>query len=301
MTVDFPSLPTGDGYPHGANLAKKIVDAKKAPTGAVARATAKAATLYLAWREAAEAVEYIPENLKAFSTEQARLFDVYRNHLDKPEFDKAFDSRGALQSSALEELCRYLLDPVVTEILEDTRPDDLVLGHYDVYQGMFFTAPGFVDFSRLPAPHFPKVNMDFVIAKRIEIAISAEGEQSPSRPIYLPAVGIECKTYLDRTRYHGADGNATTVKGGVPGCLYVLLAEMLKLDVGGVNVHGSRIDHIYILRKSKNIDLKKRRAEGLALKPLDPLAICDLVTRVREHLRHDWSEPEQWEESGKLK
>lgn len=266
------------------------------------------ARLYRAWRVASESVAYVPsspygvESLRPFANEQARLFTEYRNALDLPEFDKAFDSRGALQSSALEELCRYLLAPVVTEALAQHHDaGDVLLGHFDVYQGTFFTATSFAAFSRVPTPHFPNVNMDFVIAKRVAVRAETEAGPAERAVVYLPAVAIECKTYLDRTRYHGADGNATMVKGGFPGCLYLVVAEMLKLNLEGVNVHGSRIDHIYVLRRSKNVDLKRRRAEGIPLQPVSGEPILHLVDTVRGHLKEDWSAPESWERSGRLK
>jgi hypothetical protein len=294
VTTDL-GLEIGPGYPHGSNLSRKLKS-----TGKNAPRAEEVAVLYKKWRKKATETPYIADKLEAFAQRQTKLFDDYRNALDREEYDDAFDSRGALQSSALEEFCRYLLEPVVAEALPEPPDDAVALGHFNVYQGMFFTAESFREFGELPTPHFPKVNMDFVIAKQLNVVTSTSADAS-SDPIFLPAVAIECKTYLDRTRYHGADGNATMVKGGFPGCLYIVVAEMLKLDLGGVNVHGSRIDHIYILRKARNIDLKTRRAEGIALKPVDADAVLDLMERVRAHLLDDWSQPEQWEETGRLK
>ena len=295
-------LELGSSYPHGANL-----QAKLSTKGAAATLAAQIVPLYLAWREASEAVPYAPPTphhpggLEGFATAQAHLFTTYRDAIDVPAYD-AIDSRGALPSSALEEFCRYLLAPVVNEALAPhADAGSVLLGHFDVYQGTFFTAGSFAEFSKVPTPHLPNVNMDFVIAKRVEVSATTEIGAAAPAPVYLPAVAIECKTYLDRTRYHGADGNATMVKGGFPGCLYLVVAEMLKLKLEGVNVHGSRIDHIYVLRRSRNIDRKHRRAKGLKLKPVVGDAVLHLVEAVRHHLLEDWSAPETWEVSGRLK
>jgi hypothetical protein len=295
LTTDpLDGLSLGPGHPHGSNLGTKLKG------GSAASEAAEVARLYRNWRTRAEKVPFSGSSVDDFAKAQTRIFNRYRNALDQPEFDRAFDSRGALVSSALEEFCRYLLAPVVEEAL-GADEHDIQLGHFDVYQGLFFTAESFADFAALPTAHYPRVNMDFVIAKRVD-AETRSGEQVDGpTPIYLPAVAIECKTYLDRTRYHAADGNATTVKGGVPGCMYLVVAEMLKLKLAGVNLHGSRIDHIFVLRKARNVDLKKRRQDGTKLKPIQWDAVSALISAVRSHLQEDWSQPENWLSSGRLK
>jgi hypothetical protein len=94
---------------------------------------------------------------------------------------------------------------------------------------------------------------------------------------------------------------ASNIKRGFPGCLYILVSEFLKLDLDKVNVLGSQIDKVYVLRRAKNVDRRIRRAGGARLKPLHPPAVEDLFMRVRDHLEDDWVSPQSWEDSGVLK
>ena len=122
-----------------------------------------------------------------------------------------------------------------------------------------------------------------------------------TKTIYVPAVAVECKTYLDRPRYIESEILATNIKRGFPRCLYVVVSEYLKLNLDQVDVFGSPIDRIYVWRRSQNVDRKIRRRDGIGLKPLHPPAILDFFETVRAHLEEDWAAPEDWDSSGILK
>lgn len=286
----------GPAHPHGRNIRKKLLDASGGPR-ARQRVIETVAAAYLKWRKKAEAVPYgahEPDE-QAFVFKQAALYDDYRRRiLDDPSVD-VFDSRGALQSSALEELCFFLFGPLLTEVAHE-----LAIGHYSVYQGLSFAAASFREFSAMPVPSYPVGNLDFVIGKKIESTLATDAESRTSS-LYVPAVAIECKTYLDRPRFIESDNLAQSIKAGFSGCLYVVLSEFLKLNPQKVNIFGSQVDRIYVLRREKNVDRMIRRAQRKGLAPIHKPAVLDLFRAVRDHLGQESDPSETWRSTGILK
>ncbi len=152
----------------------------------------------------------------------------------------------------------------------------------------------------MPAPQYPTGNLDFVIGKEIRSDLATEFA-TDTKSIVVPAVAVECKTYLDRPRYIESEILAANIKRGFPRCLYIVVSEYLKLNLDGVDVLGSQIDRIYVWRRSQNVDRKIRRRDGISLKPLHVPAVLDFFGAVREHLEQDWAAPEDWDGSGILK
>lgn len=291
----FGDLPLDNAHPHGSNILKKARDARKDEGGDKESLIREISGRYVEWRSAAESTECPSvEEPDEFVERQTEMYSAYRDLLDDERVD-VFDSRGALQPSALEEFCYFLLRPLVHNIEQK-----LALGHREIFQGLYFTAPNFAEFSRLPSPNYPVGNLDFVIGKQVISTLSTEDGKAET-PIFVPAIAIECKTYLDRPRWIESDILAANIKRGFPGCLYILLSEFLKLDLAKVNVLGSQIDRVYVLRRAKNVDRKIRREGGEGLKPIHVPAVIDLFKTVRDHLNDDWVSPESWEESGILK
>ncbi|HEX7168474.1 MAG TPA: Bpu10I family restriction endonuclease, partial [Acidimicrobiales bacterium] len=291
----FGDLPLTNAHPHGSNILKKARDATKEKDKGKQDLIREISARYVEWRREAESTECpSAEEPDEFVSTQTALYSDYRDLLDDDRVD-VFDSRGALQPSALEEFCYFLLRPLVRDI-----EHKLALGHREIFQGLYFTAPNFARFADLPLPNYPVGNLDFVIGKQVTSTLSTE-DGKVETSIFVPAVAIECKTYLDRPRWIESDILAANIKRGFPGCLYILLSEFLKLDLAKVNVLGSQIDRVYVLRRAKNVDRKIRREGGEGLKPIHVPAAVDLFARVRDHLNNDWVSPESWEDSGILK
>lgn len=281
--------------PHGSNVLKKARDAYRSADEPRKELIREVAAAYSSWRRAAEQTPCRDTGAPGrFVSRQVSLYEGYRNLLDDARMD-AFDSRGALQPSALEEFCYFLLKPLL-----DPYGDSIAVGHRDAFQGLYFTAKNFDDFNQLPTPNYPVGNIDFVIAKPVEAKMTTAAGSSGTT-IYVAAVALECKTYLDRPRWIESDILAATIKRGFPGCLYIVVSEFLKLDLTNVNVLGSQIDKVYVLRRAKNVDRSIRRADRTGLKPLYAPAVEDLFCHVRDHLRSGWASPEAWESSGVLK
>lgn len=282
----------GSRHPHGSNIHKKLNDRDVAYDQNKLRLIQDIARRYLNWRDAALSVDFSDERL--FVERQTLLYQDHRDFLDEPRID-AFDSRGALQPSALEEFCYFLFRPLVVEY-----GDSVAVGHHDVFQGMYFTSPNFDEFAVMPTPRYPVGNLDFVIGKKVESRIATDKDNTAS-DIYVPAIAVECKTYLDRPRYIESDILARNIKHGFPGCLYIVISEFLKLNLNKVSVIGSSIDKIYVFRRAQNVDRKIRRAKNTVLSPIHVPAVYDFFSQVKKHLKEDWQSPENWSDTGILK
>lgn len=284
----------GPEHPHGSNIHTKKRDRKIAADAGRTTLLGEVERKYVDWREASESVAYDADRTAEYTNRLTELFNQYRDFLDEARFD-AFDSRGNLQSSALEEFCFFLFRPLVS-----TYGAEIALGHRNVFVGLFFTADNFSDFAQMPSPQYRGGNVDFVIGKRVTNRLSTD-KQERQRDIYVPAVAIECKTYIDKTMWTGAENLAGRIKRGFPRCQYIVVAELLKLDLKEIDVYGSDVDRVFILRRGRNIDRSVRRAGGTVLPPVHPPAVMELFSSVVDHLTEDWVAPEEWTATGVLK
>ena len=253
-------FPKGAQYPHAGNIAKKLKDHQ-------GKGTTLAATIdeilkqYRAWRKAT--LDAAGDKSTTIAA-KVKAFDTYSSFLDTEPVDE-FDSRGALVSSALEEFCYYLLKPIL-----DVFPRAL-LGKQDTYQGLYFTAANFKQLLKLPTAHTPVNTLDFIIGAHVQGIVRTD-EDDESFAIRLPAVAVECKGYLDRPRFIESQNMARAIKAAFPQCLYVLVAQSLKLNLKKIGV-APDIDGIYVWRRMQNIDRMIRRKDGTPLKPLHVPAV----------------------------
>lgn len=111
-----------------------------------------------------------------------------------------------------------------------------------------------------------------------------ENIENKSKNTNLPVISIENKTYLDKTMLEGAIATAEKIKNGNPYSLFFIVTENYDVDLK-VDPNYSRIDQIYVLRKSK-------RGKNAVLKPIYQDVIIDLVNTVNKHLDRNWSEIE---------
>jgi hypothetical protein len=90
-------------------------------------------------------------------------------------------------------------------------------------------------------------------------------------------------------------GTAARVKAATPYCLYVVVAEYLKMD--DCRPELSKIDEIYVLRKQRN---SERLAVGFKPNPIDSILVWDLHEMVAKHLSKIWWDPESGVRVGKM-
>ena len=178
---------------------------------------------------------------------KVKAFESYSTFLDSDSVDE-FDSRGALVSSALEEFCYYLLKPIL-----EGFPNAL-LGKQDTYQGLYFTAANFGDLLKLPTAITPVNTLDFIIGAQVPSCVDAN-DTSHEFPIRLPAVAVRCKGYLGPPTIIESQNMARAIKSSFPQCMYILVAQCLKLNLKRIGV-APDIDGIYVWRRMQNIDRK---------------------------------------------
>ncbi len=103
----------------------------------------------------------------------------------------------------------------------------------------------------------------------------------------IPAVVIECKTYLDKTMLEGSSRAAEELKARNPNALYIVVMESIKLS-NAVDLRKYKVDQIYVLRKQKNTDREKRYLETYAKNTIDSDVVAHLFRTVHKHLTTDW-------------
>ncbi len=129
---------------------------------------------------------------------------------------------------------------------------------------------------------------DFVIGTRILAKFKCTGsDEIEEHGFDIPAVAIECKTYLDKTMLEGSSTAAEQLKARNPNALYLVVAERLKLTEAA-NLKKYKVDQIYVLRKQRNTDREYRYLDTYISNPIYTDVVEHLYNYVREYLITDW-------------
>jgi hypothetical protein len=237
------------------------------------------------------------------------LLSQYKDFLDQQHYAEQFDSRSNLHSSVLEEFLYYLFKDLVGDFGETA-----LLGKSHTFKDMFFVPPNYKSLVERPYATLETKDHDFVIGTSVTARLQAsvpvdppedaadpaevaDEHQDPYLPrvvgaeevhrFDLPAVAIECKTYLDKTMLEGASRAAEELKARVPTAICVVVMEWLKLTEA-VNLRKYKVDQIYVLRRQRNTDREFRYAEDYDKSPIDADVVWHLFSMVRSHLAADW-------------
>lgn len=212
------------------------------------------------------------------------LLNDYKDFIEQKAYAEAFDSRSNLQSSVLEEFCYYLFRDLVESISKNA-----LIGKAHAFKDIFYNSKSFGEMVSKPSFHIEKKDHDFVIGVSVEANFKCEGSDAvQTETLQIPAVAIECKTYLDKTMLDGASTAASQLLVTNPNAIYVVLAEWLKLT-DNVNLQKFKVDQIYILRKQKNTDRKYRLMPGYQKNPIYSDVVEHLFNFVRHHLTTEWN------------
>ena len=215
--------------------------------------------------------------------ERVDLLNEYKDFIDQQRYAEHFDSRSNLHSSVLEEFIYYLFRDIVEEYSKNA-----LIGKSHTFKDIFFMPTSYKDMLRNPAATIEHKDHDFAIGVHVDATISSKGEsESQNMSLDIPAVAVECKTYLDKTMLQDASTAADQLKIRNPSAYYVVVAEWLKLT-DAVNLKKFKIDQIYILRKQKNTDREFRYAEGYEKNPIYADVVIHLFNGIRNHLASDW-------------
>lgn len=298
---------------HGANLTEKEADRSKYGKEDSKEYLAEIRLKYDEWHRANMALvgpgSVAAEDDQQTVEKRVDLFSQYKDFLDQQHYAEHFDSRSNLHSSVLEEFMYYLFKDLVAEFGEHA-----LIGKSHTFKDIFFAPPNYKEMLKLPHAGVERKDHDFVIGAAIEASfhsavppsqsggggevevILAEPEDysevaiagnSETHLFDVPAIAIECKTYLDKNMLEGSSRSAEELKARNPNGLYMVVMEWIKL-ADAVNLRKYKVDQIYVLRRQKNTDRDKRYLVGYVKNSIDADVVWHLYTTVRTYLTSDW-------------
>lgn len=226
------------------------------------------------------------------------LLNEYKNFVDKKVFVDHFDSRSRLHSTVLEEFFVYLFGDLVSDFSTDAH-----VGQADVFKDLFFSPPNYYEMVERPHATTEEKEHDFTVGINVEASMHS-GEKKAGNVeqhnINVPAVVIECKTYVDKTMLEGISRAAESLLDKSPNATYIVASEWIKLT-DDFNHQKYDFDQVYVLRKQINTDQKDRYNKDYDKNPIYPEVVIELYERVREHVTSDWEGGAEFAvETGKL-
>ena len=274
-------------YVHGDNLVQKENHTTKYTDGTSKQYLAEIRVKYDEWKLSNESLKgpysENTENDSEIIVERVRLFNEYKDFIDQQHYAENFDSRSNLHSSILEEFIYYLFSDLVSEF-----SDKALIGKARAFKDIFFQAKNYKEMVEKPCAQIEIKDHDFVIGVNIEANMVCDGgTENQTEVLQLPAVAVECKTYLDKTMLEGASTAGAQLLARNPNAIYIVVAEWLKLT-DKVNLKKYRVDQIFVLRKQKNTDREFRYDEGYEKNPIYSDVVEALFVMVREHLTNTW-------------
>lgn len=220
---------------------------------------------------------------KKIIEQRVKLLNDYKNFLDQQHYAEKFDSRSNLHSSVLEEFMYLLFRDLVHSISKDA-----LIGKSHSFKDVFFRAPSYSAMVKSAHAWIEKKDHDFAIGTSVKASMICNGQTVKEDHDWdIPAIAIECKTYLDKTMLQDVSTAAEQLKMKNPNAMYIVVAEWLKLTES-VNLKKYKIDQIYVLRKQKNTDREFRYDANYQKNPIYGDVIQHLFDTVREFLTSDW-------------
>lgn len=210
-------------------------------------------------------------------------FNCYKDFIDQQKYAEYFDSRSNLHSSVLEEFMYYLFKDIATE-----QNKDALVGKSHAFKDFFFNPLNFNDMLEKSNIKIEKKDHDFIIGSQIDASLQVKGSKAIEKEVWnLPAIAIECKTYIDKTMLESSSTAAEQLKIKNPNALYFIVSEKVKLT-DKVNFKKYKVDEIFILRKEKNIDREYTYDIKYKRKPVFKDVVLKLFKEVKNHLTTDW-------------
>lgn len=274
-------------FVHGNNLEQKENHQTKYRDADARRYLGEIRVRYNKWKADNEALVGPFSNVDAKDSEtiaeRVRLLNDYKEFLDQQHYAEKFDSRSNLHSSVLEEFMYYLFRDIVRGI-----SDTALIGKSHSFKDVFFRAPSYKEMVTTPHALVEIKDHDFAIGASVQAIMKCKGAVVAEEHKWdIPAVAIECKTYLDKTMLQDVSTAAEQLKQKNPNAMYIVVAEWLKLTES-VNLKKYKIDQIYVLRKQKNTDREFRYDAGYQKNPIYADVIEHCFDTVREFLTADW-------------
>lgn len=279
-------------YVHGDNLYKKEhpqteKERRKYGDSISRRYLGEIREKYEEWKVANLALagpgKTVDTNDREIIRQRVGLFNTYKDFIDQQVYAERFDSRSNLHSTALEEFMYYLFKDLTADYSVDA-----LIGKSRAFKDLSFKSDNFNNMLLTPGTLLEVKDYDFVIGATIDAEFKCRGRNhGDSQCFDMPALAIECKTYLDKTMLESCSTTGEQLKKNNPNAMYIVVAERLKLSEA-VNLKNCKIDQIYILRKQKNTDREDRFSEGYVANPIYEDVVWHLFTTVRDFLSADW-------------
>ncbi|VEJ53803.1 Bpu10I family restriction endonuclease [Pragia fontium] len=275
-------------YVHGDNLYQKENHPSKYNDSTSRAYLSEIRVAYDKWRKDNEdlkgpLLDTNVEDTSAIIDSRVKLLNEYKDFLDQQHYAEKFDSRSNLHSSVLEEFMYYLFRDLVFGISENA-----LIGKSHSFKDIFFRAPSFKDMVDTPHVLVERKDHDFAIGASVYTTMCCKGNKVCETFDWdIPAIAIECKTYLDKTMLQDVSTAAEQIKYKNPNAVYIVVSEWLKLT-DAVNLKKYKIDQIYILRKQKNTDREFRYREDYVKNPIYSDVVLHCFNYVKEFLTEDW-------------
>ena len=194
------------------------------------------------------------------------------------DIDNLFSSQSKLRPSILEEFVFILFRDYVNDLIDRFDADSIInSGSAKAYTNLFFRAKDFQEFIKAPQIGVNQKDQDYSIYR--ELSISIDGKNTK---IKIPVVAVETKTYIDKTMLDSIIATAEKLKNGTPHSKFIAVTESYEVDKN-VDPAYSRIDQIYVLRKSNNRDSWNQISEDVVFR---------LFNDVKDHIERPWSDIE---------
>ncbi len=274
-------------YVHGDNLIQKENHKTKYMDATSKQYLSEIRKEYDVWKKNNEELDG-PKKLEFESDKdiirrRVELLNNYKDFLDQQHYAEQFDSRSNLHSSVLEEFMYYLFKDLVREISVNA-----LIGKSHSFKDIFFRAQNYQEMVTAPNALIEIKDHDFSIGCSVTAHMKCKGMETPEIHEWdIPAVAIECKTYLDKTMLQDVSTAADQLKQKNPNAMYIVVAEWLKLTES-VNLKKYKIDQIYVLRKQKNTDREFRYSKEYIKNPIYSDVVEHLFYTVRDFLTTDW-------------
>jgi hypothetical protein len=272
---------------HGDNLRQKETAGAKYADAESRRFLREIRKRYDGWRKANAELKgpgrkATPQDPEIIG-QRVALFTSYKDFIDQQKYAEKFDSRSNLHSSVLEEFIYYVFRDLVSEFAKRA-----LIGKSHTFKDIFFMPPNYGAMLESPHARIERKDHDFAIGADVSAVLKSAGqEQGEEHHFQVPAVAIECKTYLDKTMLEGASMAAEQLKFRNPNALYLVVSEWLKLTEN-VNLRKFKVDQIYVLRKQKNTDREYRFLPDYEKNPIHFDVVEHLFNTVRAHLTGEW-------------
>jgi hypothetical protein len=274
-------------YPHGDNLTQKEGLKTKYADKECRQYLVEIRAEYDNWRKANEALKgpvSSPAKSDASVLERrVELLSAYKDFIDQEKYATAFDSRSNLHSTVLEEFLCYLFRDMVMGFSSHA-----LIGKAHTFKDVFFMPSSYKNMVEAPNARFEQKDHDFVIGATVLARLRVEGGTPvEDTMLHIPAVAIECKTYLDKTMLERSSTAAEQLKTRNPNAIYLVVSEWLKLTES-VNLRKFKVDQVYVLRKQKNTDREFRFLPGYQKNPIYLDVVSHLFEYVRSYLTTSW-------------